>query len=41
MWVGARLEELRSSMGPRAFNRALAAGIRLRAEQPAPLSLAA
>ncbi len=41
MWVGARLVELRASMGPRAFNRALAAGIRLRAEQPAPLSLAA
>ena len=41
VWVAAQLEALRASMGLRAFNRALAAGIRLRAEQPAALSLAA
>ena len=31
VWVAEQLEALRASMGPRAFNRALAAGIRLRA----------
>jgi hypothetical protein len=40
-WVAAQLEALRASLGARAFNRALAAGIRLRAEQPAALGLAA
>ena len=28
-WVVGRLEALRASMGPRAFNRALASGLRL------------
>jgi hypothetical protein len=40
-WVAEQLNSLRASMGARAFNRALAAGIRLRAGEPASLPLAA
>jgi hypothetical protein len=40
-WVAAQLEALRASMGARAFNRALAAGLRLHADAPAALPLAA
>ena len=40
-WVAEQLEALRASMGARAFNRALAAGLRLHADAPAVLSLAA
>jgi len=40
-WVQARLLELRSALGPRAFARALASGVRLRASEPAELPLAA
>ena len=40
-WVAAELEALHASLGPRAFNRALASGIRLRAEVGAALPLAA
>jgi hypothetical protein len=40
VWVAAQLEALRASMGARAFNRALASGIRLRASV-AELRLAA
>jgi hypothetical protein len=32
-WVAARLTALRAEMGARAFNRALAAGLRLRAAE--------
>ncbi len=39
-WVAGQLEALRATLGARAFNRALAAGIRLRAEA-ASLPLAA
>jgi hypothetical protein len=39
-WVSAQLEALQASLGTRAFNRALAAGLRLRVEAPA-LALAA
>jgi len=39
-WVVARLAELQASLGPRAFRRALASGIRLHADAPA-LALAA
>jgi hypothetical protein len=31
-WVAGRLEAQRAAMGPRAFNRALAAGLRLHAD---------
>src|SRR3954467_11937872 len=40
-WVAGQLEALRASRGPRAFNRAVADGIRLRAAEPAALPLAA
>ena len=40
-WVAEQLEALRASMGTRAFNRALAAGLRLHADAPAALPLAA
>jgi hypothetical protein len=40
-WVAGQLEALRASMGTRAFNRALADGIRLHAAAPAALPLAA
>ena len=39
--VAAQLDALRDELGARAFNRALAAGIRLHAEQSAALPLAA
>ncbi len=39
-WVAAQLTELRDEMGPRAFQRALRAGLRLHAAVPA-LPLAA
>ena len=34
-WVAGQLEALRTSMGTRAFNRALAEGLRLRVAEPA------
>ena len=40
-WVLARLVELQSSMGKRAFKRALADGLRLRAPVDAAVPLAA
>jgi len=40
-WVAAQLDALRDDLDARAFNRALASGIRLRAEQSAALPLAA
>jgi hypothetical protein len=40
VWVAGQLEALRAALGARAFNRALAAGIRVRAEA-AELPLAA
>jgi hypothetical protein len=40
-WVSAQLVELQADLGTRAFNRALVAGLRLRAETPADLALAA
>jgi hypothetical protein len=40
-WVAGQLEALRASMGTRAFNRALAEGIRLRGSEAAALPLAA
>jgi hypothetical protein len=39
-WVSAQLTELQASLGTRAFNRALVAGVRLRVEMGA-LALAA
>jgi hypothetical protein len=39
-WVAGQLDELRESMGARAFNRALVAGLRLHADVP-ELALAA
>jgi hypothetical protein len=39
-WVAAQLDALRESTGARAFNRAVVAGLRLRADVP-PLALAA
>jgi hypothetical protein len=40
-WVAAQLSAKRASMGARAFDRALAAGLRLHADAPAALPLAA
>jgi hypothetical protein len=40
-WVASCLSALRSELGPREFNRALAAGLQLRAELPAALLVAA
>ncbi len=41
-WVAACLTALRAELGPREFNRALSAGVQLRAETPAAaLALAA
>ncbi len=39
-WVSAQLVSLQAALGTRAFNRALVAGVRLRADVPA-LALAA
>lgn len=36
-WVAQCLTALRAEIGPREFNRALLAGVQLRAEQPAPI----
>ena len=41
VWVAAQLEALREELGPRAFNRALAGGLRLRADARRALPLAA
>jgi hypothetical protein len=40
-WVAARLTELEAQMGPAAFAAALRRGLRLHAEAPAELPLAA
>jgi hypothetical protein len=40
-WVAARLSELRDELGERAFQRALAGGLRLHADASAALALAA
>jgi hypothetical protein len=40
-WVAARLAAVEAELGPRAFERALRAGVRLRADAPAALALAA
>ena len=40
-WVAAQLDAARAELGARAFNRALADGLRLRAEASVALSLAA
>jgi len=40
-WVATRLSELRAELGPREFNRALSAGLQLRAETAPALALAA
>jgi hypothetical protein len=40
-WVEVRLAELREQLGQRAFKRAVVAGVRLRAGEPADLPLAA